>query len=526
MSRIIQIGFQNRVSRTFRLHLVFAIVGGLLAGAAVALLSPGSFWLGWLAASLLSIPAFFFLFAAWSWAGGGRLLGWMIALAFLLRLVGGMGLSLGVARYGYDNDCQKAGYLFKDACQRDRESFSIAHKNEGLFWFSGIQLDNDQYGGLAFLSGWIYRYLSPDAHRPFLILIVGSFFTALGVAFLRQALRLRWNDRVANIAVWIYIFYPDAIFFGSSQMREPMLVGLASIGFWAVLTWKQHTRTSIWVFAASFLGMFFFSTRVTLLLGGILAVWFWLDYMTIHSGQRAKVLSWLGLGLGMVALIVLSWNWFRSSSGYDVMVTIKSSGQVETRIQEIGEQWKYLFSVLYGVARPLLPAAIADSDSLPMLRAIGIIRSAGWYFLMPFLAYGIFTLWMEPDPQRRRLALWLIVTFLVWLLVASARGGGDATDNPRYRSLFLPWMALLVAWAVDWSLSHRSVWLWCWVLAEFIFLGFFTHWYLSRYYKLWVKLPFWEMIIWIAGLGSLVFIGGWVYDRFLLKKSLPAKPLE
>jgi hypothetical protein len=523
MHRSFQIGSQNHASRHVWVRLAVAFVGGLLLGAAVALFSPGSFLTGWLAASLLSIPSLFFLLSAWSWAGAGRLLGWMIALTFLLRLVIGIGLSLAIAEHGYDNECQNAGYLFKDACQRDREAFSIAHKTEGLYWGSGIQLDNDQYGGLAFLSGWIYRYLSPDAHRPFLILIIGSFFAALGVPFLRQVLRMRWNDRVANIAAWIYILYPDAIFFGSSQMREPMLVGLGAVAFWAVLSWKRDIRTSALVFAASFLGMFFFSTRVALLIGGILFVWFWLDFTAARSENRQQIFGWIGLGLGMLILFVLSWNWFRSSSGYDVLVTIKSSGQAELRIKEIGEQWKYLFSLVYGVARPVLPAAIADSDSLPLLRAVGIIRSAGWYILVPFLAYGVFTLWLEPDPQRRRLALWLILTFIVWLLVASARGGGDATDNPRYRSLFIPWIALLAAWSVDWALSHRAVWLWCWVIAEFIFVGFFTHWYLARYYKLWVKLPFWEMVIWIAGLGGLILIGGWVFDRFLAGKFYPRK---
>ncbi|MBE0699615.1 MAG: hypothetical protein IH586_22045, partial [Anaerolineaceae bacterium] len=106
------------------MRFILAFIGGLLVGAAVALFSPGSFWTGWLAASLLSIPSLFFLLSAWSWAGGGRLLGWMIALTFLLRLVFGIGLSLAIANYGYDNDCQNAGYLFKDACQRDREAFS------------------------------------------------------------------------------------------------------------------------------------------------------------------------------------------------------------------------------------------------------------------------------------------------------------------------------------------------------------------------------------------------------------------
>ncbi len=524
MSRSLPTENQPHARLSLWARLALALPTGLALGTVVALLSPGSFLTGWLAASALAIPAVFFLLCAWNWAGGGRLLGWMVALAFLLRLGLGIGLSLATVVYGYDTECQNAGYLFKDACQRDREAYSIAHKDEGLFWFSGIELDNDQYGGMAFLSGWVYRYLSPDAHRPFLILIIGAFFAALGIPFLRMAIRQDWNDRVANLAAWIVVFYPDAIFFGGSQMREPILVGLGSIAFWAVLSWEQNLRASIVVFASSVLGMFFFSTRVSLLIGGILAVWLWLDYTAMTSDRRARILGGVGLVLGMALLLVLSWNWFRSSSGYDVLLTFKSSGQAERQIQQIGEQWKYAFSLVYGIARPVLPAAIADSDSLPLLRAIGIVRALGWYLLAPFLAYAIFTLWMEPDSQRRQLALWLIATVVVWLLVASARGGGDATDNPRYRSLFIPWIALLAAWGIDWALSRRAVWIWCWVAAEAVFLGFFTHWYLSRYYRLWVKLPFWEMVLWIAGLGGAILVGGWVFDRWRARRRPTKKP--
>jgi hypothetical protein len=137
----------------------------------------------------------------------------------------------------------------------------------------------------------------------------------------------------------------------------------------------------------------------------------------------------------------------------------------------------------------------------------------GWYALAPFLAYGMFTLWREPDQRKRQQALWMIVTVVIWLLVASVRGGGDATDNPRYRSLFIPWMALMAAWALDKALLKRDAWLWRWILVEGIFVGFFTHWYLSRYYRFWAKLPFWQMLIWIISLSALVLVGGWVYDR-------------
>ena len=49
--------------------------------------------------------------------------------------------------------------------------------------------------------------------------------------------------------------------------------------------------------------------------------------------------------------------------------------------------------------------------------------------------------------------------------------------------------------------------------AEVIFLLFFTQWYLSRYLRLWRKLPFWEMVILIVVLCALVFGGSWLWDR-------------
>jgi hypothetical protein len=75
-----------------------------------------------------------------------------------------------------------------------------------------------------------------------------------------------------------------------------------------------------------------------------------------------------------------------------------------------------------------------------------------------------------------------VFSLAAWVLVVSIRGGGDMTDNPRYRVLFLVWMALVAAWAVPYALARRDPWFWRWLLVEGIFLGFFTQWYFSRYF--------------------------------------------
>ena len=57
-----------------------------------------------------------------------------------------------------------------------------------------------------------------------------------------------------------------------------------------------------------------------------------------------------------------------------------------------------------------------------------------------------------------------------------------------------------------------------------IFLAFFTHWYLGTYFRWWLKMPFWSMVIWIGGLSALVLVGGWAWDRWHARKPtrLPA----
>jgi hypothetical protein len=92
-------------------------------------------------------------------------------------------------------------------------------------------------------------------------------------------------------------------------------------------------------------------------------------------------------------------------------------------------------------------------------------------------------------------------------------------DNPRYRTIFLPWLALLAAWAWRWAVEHKDAWLPRLLAAEAIFLLFFTQWYLSRYLRLWRKLPFWQMVIMILVLTVLGFGGSWLWDRWKARRA-------
>jgi hypothetical protein len=107
-----------------------------------------------------------------------------------------------------------------------------------------------------------------------------------------------------------------------------------------------------------------------------------------------------------------------------------------------------------------------------------------------------------------------VISVGIWACVASFRAGGDLTDNPRYRMLFLPLITLAAAWAVEWARTHHDFWLVRWLLVEAIFLGFFTQWYFSRYFKLGGRMGFMSYVAWVAGLSVLVLLGGLVWDRF------------
>jgi hypothetical protein len=493
-----------------------ALAAGLLTGALLALLFPrGSFLSGWLAGSALLVPGIGGLLAAWKWAGAGRMLGWMVALAFLLRLGLGVAVSLGLPLFGYEEPEQNAGYVFYDAFRRDGQAWELAQSGQPLLSAFTEDFATDQYGGLLALSALIYRGLSPDAHRPYLIIILGALAAGAGLPFFYRAVKERWNVGVAAAAGWIMALYPDSLLLGASQMREPYLIGLTGVAFWGVVSWPKNHRRAGSVIAASLLLIALFSSKIALPVAGVLAVWFFLDHLYEKLPRAGRIGVWVTFAAAGGLVAVLFWEWFAAALFWDIRQIQSTSGLGEKAVAEIGEVFRPVFYTIYGLARPLLPAAIAATRPPWIWKIIDVTRGVGWYALAPLLLYSFWTVFKARPLAARRALLWFAAAVLAWLVISSARAGGDQWDNPRYRVIFLPWMALLAGWGLRWAVEQHDAWLWRWLVVEAIFLGFFTQWYLTRYYPAlgWVKMPFWRYPAWILALSAVVLGGGWLWDR-------------
>jgi hypothetical protein len=501
--------------------LVISLAVALPSGALLSFCMPGDFWIGLAGAGLLLAVSIFLLLSAWQWAGGTKLLAWMVALAFILRLGVGVMMTLELPTWGFANSVElQHGYLFTDSFKRDQQSWDLAVSTQPLWAGVTEGFYADQYGGLLALSAALYRTLSPDTHRQILVLILGALFSALGIPFLYQAVRLRWSERTAALAAWLVVLYPDSVLFGASQMREPFITGLMCIAFWGFLIWKVNRRQALIALISSLVLMVFFSSLITLSLLGFLAVLFWAEYVAPVS-KTWKRLGQVTLGVGVLIGLFLFWRWMSSASTWDIIVTMLGSGWVSKLVKDAGSLFRIPIVVVYGIAQPVLPAALVAINTRPVMYVIAVLRAAGWYLLAPLMVYGIFTLWTRKDIKERRLLVWVSIFSLLWITISAIRAGGDQWDNPRYRVNFILWLALLAAWGVEWAWQKRDFWLARWILVEFIFIGFFAHWYIGRYFRLWERMYFQNYVIWILALSALVLASGWLWD--FLNKSFHIK---
>ena len=526
--------------------LRWCIPAGLGVGVVLALLSGGTFrqaqdgawWGGWLAYSALLVPGLWMLAALWRWAGGGRRLAVIVAVALILRLACGVALTLLLPSFGNDNPEQNAGYLFYDAFKRDTQAWDLASSDRPITKaFRGRIFTSDQYGGLLASSALVYRYLSPDYHRQVLVILLGALVAAMGIPLLwRAAVEMtplqptsppsplpegegrRGEGGLALAAAWILAVYPESVLQGSAQMREPFLITFTACMLWGFLAIRRLHLPSGWAWlGGGLLGLILFSPGMALANLVILGGW-----LLIEGGKRR--VSWL-LGGGLVvvfvlALLSLSANWAQAAPGRGTLDVIvrwvqatlhwniysldQSSGMVQYLFRSMPPGLRLPFIAGYGVLQPVLPSALIE-PTIPLWRIVGTLRAAGWYALLPLLVYGVIAAFKTDDPAQRRLWLWLVATVWVWILISALRGGGDQWDNPRYRAILLPWQALVAGYAWVFWLGARDRWLPRILVLELIFLSTFTIWYAGRYYSLPV-LNFWQyvVIVLLAGGGLLV----------------------
>jgi len=502
--------------------LYISILPAVLVGIAVAFLNPGSLpVIGFASAFILTAICSLCLKLACSRLKVNRSAGLATAVSFTLRLVIGILLFAALPIYGYDEAPPNNGYLYLDAYARDADAWQLAISDESLLTAFQNEFRTDQYGGLLSFSAAIYRTFSPDAHRPLLILILTSFFTALGLPFLWKAISNRWDEKTANISAWIYALYPESIILGASQLREPILIGLSAVTCCGVVEWNRNRRSSVLALCLGAAGMIFISLKAAaaILLG--MAVWFWLENILPKVEKKWRTLTTLLLLVVIIVGLFLSWGWLVDSSKWDLYLMESSSGRIQWEVELVGERLRAPFIIGYGMAQPVLPAAIVY-PGIPITRAVSIFRALGWYLLVPLMISGFLLMWRKQTKENKIVFLLFFILSLVWIFVSSARAGGDQWDNPRYRSLFLVWMAFLAGWSWVETQRRRSPWLWRLLLLEFVYIGFFIHWYLSRYYDMFKRMDFWPMVKLLATIGAVVIFGGLIFD--LIYNKLRRKP--
>jgi hypothetical protein len=488
--------------------IISLLAGLLLAGSLVFLFPTGKWWISLLSVTLLSGLSIFGLISIIGFLGGGRRIAWLTMTAFLVRLIVGIGLMLALPVWGYDNDQQQAGYSFRDAYVRDTASWQVAVSGESLLTVFSEEFSPDQYGGLAFLSVLIYRFFSPDVHRPYLVLILTSFAFAAGVAFFYKAVNKRWKRKTALAASWIVVLYPEGIFFTASQMREPIILGAGMILFWAIIMSFAKVRPKgviAWA-VGSIMVMLFISpllAAAVLVLCGVLFALEWI--------QRKAPSKWRGVLTGALCILLLllvgtgiyfGRDWLATVIWWDMYTMIASSGNVQHLVRDLPQPAQYAFLTTYGILQMVPPATIIQ-DATPLWKVISVLRSIGWYCLLPLLIFGWYAVWKKVNKKDSRLLAWMLAFVWFWTIFSSLRAGGDAWDNPRYRVIMLPWMALL---AVTFYRS-RDVWLRRLVAVMLFAIAVFTYWYIARYLS-WFAVPSLPLLVGIIiAAGLLVF--GW-----------------
>lgn len=512
----------------------------------MASIQPGSWWIGFASFSFLFLLAFTLFKISHAWSNGGRALALIVALAFFLRLGTGIALHLSLPIYGHEEVDDQAGYVFTDAHTRDDQAWKLASSDRPILDAFSQNYSSDQYGGLLAFNALIYRYLSPDAQRPFLLILFSAFFAALGVPFLWKATSRVFGEKVAWVAAWIFALYPESVLLGAYGMREPYILTFSSFAFLGFVNFgiqalapgmdgelPNSKMKFVWL-GLGLLGMFLVSSPAALITVVLLAGW------SFFANEKRQI-SWITIVVVLVVfalgLVFLSSSlnrsgqfdsssplrvvnsWLKSTISLTMYRAEGESGWVQKILGDTygsGEyqpSWYRLpFLSGYGVLQPVLPATLIYPTKT-IWKIIGILRATGWYLLLPMLILSFVAAAGRGSGKTRSLILWLSLVVWIWILLAALRAGGDLWDNPRYRTILFVWQSVLAGYVWVWWRETRNAWFARVAACELVFLLIFTQWYASRYMNVGFQLPFAVMVGLIVGMWGIILGLGWWRDR-------------
>jgi hypothetical protein len=422
-------------------------------------------------------------------------LGRMLLAAVILRLIIGGLWFTALPGWGYGSPVEAAGYIMSDAYARDSAAWELAASERSLSAAFTEYQKVDQYGGLLFLSALVYRYAGGETHFPLQIVVLIASISSLASIFTFAFTRRAFGEKVAGIAAWIVVLFPDSVILGSSQMREGILMTLVAIAGFGIIHFRQERS---WVGLGFILGGLLFALLFSPPVGGVLLIALALLALSLEGwGVLREPRFWIilasvtvvaGIGIWLAwsriapdgitnPVALIAW-WFRQSARWQAVFVRRSSAMIR-RLFKATPDWSHVLILMgYGVVQPFLPAAIMDSGSI-LWKGIAIWRAIGWTALLVFLLAA--PLLASTRTSRHRLVLG--IALVVWgvILIASLRSGGDLWDNPRYRVIFISLQATIAGWVWFEQERGKNPWLSWMAISLGIILIWFIPWYLQRY---------------------------------------------
>ena len=532
------LGFMKRISIK---RLILWLGGGLLSAAvisvALAACSNRSLnltdWSNYFGATLL---AGVFLWLGWRMIHKETAPAWLAQLtlgAFFLRLALGAVWFAVLPTAGYGTMAERNGYIFADAYNRDRTAWRVGSSSLPLTNLLTVRSYRkvDQYGGLLFLSSAYYRIFDGASHHPLLMIVLTASISALAVIFTWAFTKRAFGINAAKIAAWGMALYPEAVLLGSSQMREAFLIPLICLSFYGLIRLlNEHSWQSAlislaaliltWPFSPPASGLLLASLVVVGLFGGDQTLFrkkqLWIAVAATAVLVLAGVwVAWQGYAPQSKRNVfsVAAW-WFKISAGMQARTSILDSGWMQSILESLPAWLHFPFLTLYGVLRPLLPAALVDISGTAFWQTIAIWRALGWTVLLAFLIVApimAFRRIKNEDVQTIRLARGL--TLVVWagILIASMRAGADLWDNPRYRAMFSGLQIALAAWVWVQYREKHDPWLKHILITLGLILIWFIPWYVHRYFPFsWPLAGFFQTVA-----AGLISVGIYFLIQFL-----------
>ncbi|MEN8242579.1 MAG: hypothetical protein ABFS17_11695 [Chloroflexota bacterium] len=407
---------------------------------------------------------------------------YLVMAAALLRLAAGVIWFVELPIFGHPNDTQQSGYIMYDAYRRDTAAWELSQSDQPLISaFQGAD-HMDQYGGLLFISGAIYRFLSNGTHYPLIIAVITSAFSATAVFFTWSLSKQLWGNQAAKIAAWTVTLYPEAVLLGSSQMREAFTITLVTaFSAFIIHYWKKRELKYLAFALISILVCSLITWPIALMMvfiGVVITITLY-PWKAFNKKRITLILGVIGvLVILMVVIGFKTLNWWNLVIDYQTIMTVDGSGKLDAVLSRIPEWLHFPYLVGYGIVRPLLPSALVAYTSGWLWHAIAIWRALGWTFLFGMFLYA--NLLAFKEKSWRSIVGTLLLIVWVGIIFAAVRGGGDLWDNPRYRVVVAGLQSCLAAWALFRQQESKDPWLRRVIVTVGMLIAWFLAWYIDR----------------------------------------------